>query len=625
MIIYLSAIILLIVSILTLFSKLFFLAPTRWGVVVMLSNVFYEALFKRFGWRRWPIDAVTIVIVTVAWALVAGLPVALAFLLIYSLAWGYALNVDLKMRTGNPGEQDRGYGRGEIDRSKGGWVPLPNPRLIINLKGPVWDRGNPYDLGDWPLGHSADFEILVLNPTILRPEFPLVIELNHDDDKVALERKFETLNTAPLPGKICKARFNVLVKAVSDKPIDLKLSVSLGSYKVKETLRIRSIVDLEDTAISDAAINRWKGGAKAGFGWRGDMDMYDPTTFQSVEGLRHTLELCRRYGIATTMYLSGRLSLVKSEHKKFCDKLGVDRNTLGIDEFIQFMRDEVTMEAAVDFPYETEKRYAMEVGNHMYLHYGTHASMDENNGWKNIAWIGDGKYPWQSEEVGSFAEQRDNAIHNTKLIQEKLGVQVRSWGVPGRVYDKYTAKAIEAAGMEVGSDTNASAWTNVMRLPPPHHPEGCDHLVELTKKYPGDPDNAYKVAMLKYWIGLAKRTRRTFIFMAHHHLLRYEGIAGTHAAEEILRHILADYRGDFYVSTLFGLGQYWERVLCPKHRWVSVTTHDRTVMDVTNKGNEPLYDIPIEITFANRKQLLVLVSLPPESTITITDFEIHET
>ncbi|MDL2121693.1 MAG: hypothetical protein LWX51_01135 [Deltaproteobacteria bacterium] len=53
-------------------------------------------------------------------------------------------------------------------------------------------------------------------------------------------------------------------------------------------------------------------------------------------------------------------------------------------------------------------------------------------------------------------------------------------------------------------------------------------------------------------------------------------------------------------------------------------TRDRTVMDVTNKGNEPLNDIPIEVTFAKGKQLLMLVSLTPESTITFRDFEPHK-
>lgn len=60
MVTYLSTIILFSVSLIAVCSKLFFLAPTRRGVLVMLSNVLHETLFKRFGWRRWPIDAVTL-------------------------------------------------------------------------------------------------------------------------------------------------------------------------------------------------------------------------------------------------------------------------------------------------------------------------------------------------------------------------------------------------------------------------------------------------------------------------------------------------------------------------------------------------------------------------------------
>ena len=47
------------------------------------------------------------------------------------------------------------------------------------------------------------------------------------------------------------------------------------------------------------------------------MDLYDPATFQSVEGLRWVLDLCARFRVASTMFLSGRLSVDKAEHKKF--------------------------------------------------------------------------------------------------------------------------------------------------------------------------------------------------------------------------------------------------------------------------------------------------------------------
>jgi hypothetical protein len=139
----------------------------------------------------------------------------------------------------------------------------------------------------------------------------------------------------------------------------------------------------------------------------------------------------------------------------------------------------------------------------------------------------------------------------------------------------------------------------------------------MTKKYPGDPDNAYKVAMLKYWIYLARKKRQTFVFMAHQHLLRYEGIAGTHCAEAILRHVLADCKGDFYVTTVYGLGWYWERVLCPEHRRVSVQIKNAHTMTVNNSGDDALDGIPVEITFSNGGNLLVLADLPANGSVDI--------
>ncbi|MCK4245427.1 MAG: hypothetical protein KAX20_07370, partial [Candidatus Omnitrophica bacterium] len=202
------------------------------------------------------------------------------------------------------------------------------------------------------------------------------------------------------------------------------------------------------------------------------------------------------------------------------------------------------------------------------------------------------------------------------VIEEKLGFRVRSWGVPGREYDEFTARAVEAAGMDVGSNTNASAFTNVLRLPPPHHPKGCERLVELTQKYPGDPDNAYKIAMLKYWIGLALRKQQSFIYMTHHHALRYQGISCLNLTEEILRHIIQDYKGNFYISTIYGLGEYWDRVLCPKHRWVSAT-HNGGAIEISNNGKETLEGIPVEIAFSSGKKLLVLADLPPQKTTSV--------
>ena len=608
---------LILVSAVTIGSKLFFLTSRPEGILVVYANVFYETFSKKMAWERWPIDAGTALVLTVAWWVAACPYAGILFLLTYVLSWTYALREDQKIVNSSPGEQDLRMGKGSADRRSGGWVPAPNPRLITILQGPVWERGKIYDLGDWPQGHCADYKLLILNPTVLRASFPLKIQLNGAHNAIAFEQSFESSQRAPLPGEYVLAPFRLTATALSNSPTEIHVKVGVGGYEIKQTLRVKSVFDSAQNPVQSVDINRWKGGARAGFAWRGDMDMYDPTTFQSVEGLRHTLEVCRRYRVASSMYLSGRLSLVKEEHERFCKHLGVDRHTDGIDDFIRFMKEEVSIAPILDFPYSTERPFAMELGNHMYLHYDTHAAMDPGNNWKNMAKAGEGRYPWQTEETGSLAEQRDNARHNTRIIEETLGVTPSSWAVPGRGFDAYTSRAVEAAGFEVGSDTNASAWVNVLKLPPPHHPKGTKHLVEMTKKYPGDPDNAYKVAMLKYWIYLARKRRQTFVFMAHQHLLRYEGIAGTHCAEAILRHILADCKGNFYVTTVYGLGWYWERVLCPEHRRVSVEIKDAHTITVHNNGDDALDGIPVEVAFSNGGNLLVLADLPVNGSVDI--------
>lgn len=615
--IFLISLLLLFISFVVICSKSFFLASTRWGAAVMFSNVFYEIFAKKMAWSRWPIDAGTAVILSLAWWAVGGAYAAFGYLLVYCLVWGYALNENRGLINASPGTQDQRMGRGSADRRKGGWVPAPNPHFIVVLQGPVWERGNVYDLGDWPKDYQQSFELIVLNPTVLRASFPMKVEIKSDNAAVQVEGDFGVPRPAPLSGEYDVISFRLTARELSSDQIDIYCRVRVGGFVHDAMLQVRSVFNSSLHTLESVAVNRWKGGARAGFAWRGDMDMYDPTTFQSVEGLRHTLEVCRRYRVASTMYLSGRLSLVKEEHERFCRHLGVDRHTEGIDDFIRFMKEEVSIAPILDFPYATEQRFAMELGNHMYLHYDTHAAMDPGNNWKNMAKAGEGRYPWQSEETGSLAEQRDNARHNTKIIEETLGVTPSSWAVPGRGFDAYTSRAVEAAGFAVGSDTNASAWVNVLKLPPPHHPQGTKHLVELTKKYPGDPDNAYKVAMLKYWIYLARKRRQTFVFMAHQHLLRYEGIAGTHAAEAILRHVLADCRGDFYVTTVYGLGWYWDRVLCPKHGKVSVEIKDANTISVYNTGNDALESIPVEVTFSNGGQLLVLADLPANGAVDI--------
>ena len=602
--------ILLVLSVMVLVSKLVESSYGPFGLLVMLANVPYETLTKKFRIQRITADALALVVISSGWWMLSGAVAAVIFAMLFSLAWAYALHLDGQAVRSTPGEEDKRFI---------GQIPMPHPRIIVMLNGPVWSWGRVCDLGDWPAGRVVKYELIVLNPTVIEPQLPMSIKLlSAPDKRITIEGIAEGAVSAPAPGGVVRIAFSLTSKELSDKPIDIALAVAVGTFQVEKRLRIRSVFDLAKSGISKVDINRWQGGALAGFAWRGDMDLYDPATFQSVEGLRWVLDLCARFRIASTLFLSGRLSLDKPEHKKFCDYLGVDRKTEEIDEFIRFMKEEVTIGHKLDFPYTTPHRYALELGNHMYLHYGTHAAMAEENGWKNRSRMLAGRYSWQSTEEGSFAEQRDNALKNVEVIKNTIGFQVKTWGVPGRDYDEATPRAVEASGMAVGSDTNASGFTNVLRLPPPHHPKGCDRLVELTKKYPGDPDNVFKLAMLKYWLWLAAIRRSTFVYMAHHHLLRYEGMACTGMTETFLRFVMERGGGMYYISTLYGLGSYWEKVLCPLHRCVAAKIINKREVQVINSGDTLIESIPVEVRFSDGKRMVVLADLPATGSINVS-------
>jgi hypothetical protein len=587
-----------------LLSKCFFLAPRRAGWLMMLANVVYETLYKKFHWQRWAVDATGFVVLAAGWTWIGGPWAGGAVAGVCGLAWAWALFLDAQWGTRELARQDARYGLAHAPRQ----IPMPLPRLILVVRGPVLERGRWLDLGFWPEGHEAAFEVLVLNPSNVVPQWPMAVEVRASGEGLQVLEAPSGPRRAPDPGEFLSLGLR-LRAAAGHGPAEAKVTLTHGDYGRSETIRLRGVVPSDQVRVERAEIRRWKGGARAGFGWRGDQDVYDPATFQSAEGLRQALNLSRQFRLPSSLYLSARLSLVPEEHEAFCRHFGFDHRTDGIREFIRFLREEVTIEPELEFPFDTPRPLALEIGNHMYLHYGTHAAADEGNRWQWRAEMGAGRYSWQGDGVGSFAEQRDNAAKNADVIRRALGIEVRSWGVPARANDAETARAVEAAGMLVASDSDASAWTNVLRLPPPHHPAGCRRLVEISKKYPGDSDNACRIAMLQYWLHAARRTGRVFLFMAHHHLMRYEGTSCRQLTREFFRYALDECHGDLYPATVTALGLYWERVLCPEHRWVRLTW-DGTSVRVSNAGTADLEGLPLEILLAGGKRFMVLVDVP---------------
>ncbi len=594
-----------------LLSKCFFLAPYRIGWVMMFANVIYETLQKRYHWSRWVMDAGALAAIVAGVTITVGPWTGLLLAVFCGLVWAYTLLLDVHARTDELAHQDRRFGIAAAPRQ----IPMPIPELILTVRGPVLARNQILELGDWPEGHEADFELLILNPSIIVPQWPVTVGVLAVGS--GLLAVIDPAGEHKTPGSGECLSLPLRLKAgAPNSPGEVQITVTHGDLEIQETLRLRRVVPSADARPVAAVIRRWKGGARAGFGWRGDHDLYDPSTFQSADGLRKALEISRQFRLPSSLYLSARLSLEQEPLKEFGDHFGFDRHPEEIPGFIDFLKNEVTMDANLEFPYETPTKLAMELGNHMYLHYGTHAAVDPGNNWTLRAEMGKGQYPWQGEARDSFSEQRDNARHNLDVIREKLGVTIQSWGVPGRANDADTARALEAAGMVVASDSDAPAWTNVMRLTPPHHPEGCDHLVEISKKYPGDCNNIYKIRMLRYWLHAARRTGRVFLYMAHHHLLMYEGTSCYQLTRAFFHEALTTCKGDLYAATVTALGLYWERVLCPQHKWIRVTVDEKQIT-VKNSGTEALEKLPLEIEMANGTHYMTLVDVPANSAVVI--------
>ncbi|MHC4981659.1 MAG: hypothetical protein ACYTF6_00635 [Planctomycetota bacterium] len=589
-----------------LLNKCFFLTPYRLGWLVFISNTVYDTFWKKWLWQRWQMEPVAYAVITIGWAIVAGPWVALAVALVLALAWAWTLYIDLRWRGSKFAHQSTVYGK---------FAPVPIPHLILHLWGPVRDRGRICKLGDWPEGHQAEFEAIIINPSLVRPQFPMKLEVTPSSDLVQVLDAPEGDVHTPEPERMCRLKFR-LRAAKPGGPVDILVKLTHHDHVRKERLRLNSVVPKEAVRLVGAEIGKWKGGARAAFGWRGDHDMYDPSTFQDTAGLKMAFGLARRFFLPSTVYLSGRLALVEDEHRKFCEHFGWNRHTEEIPEFIRFIREQVHVQAEMDFPFECDRPYYAEIGNHMYHHYGTHASAAEENDWR-MCTIGDGKYSWQGEAKDDYHEQLDNCAKCNEVFQEKLGFFPMSFAVPGRDYSENTPRAVEDTGIRVGSDSDASQWINVMKLPRPHHPEGVERLVDVTKKYPGDCHNIYRIAVLWYWMHAARRAGGHFLHMAHQHMLRYFDNACYHLTERMLHYVLDECHGDFYVSTVSGIAMYWERVLCPEHRVVKASVQDGSVA-VENTGAADLDRLPVEVELAGGRRFMALVDAPAGDKITVS-------
>jgi hypothetical protein len=85
----------------------------------------------------------------------------------------------------------------------------------------------------------------------------------------------------------------------------------------------------------------------------------------------------------------------------------------------------------------------------------------------------------RSNPCDSFAEQRDNILACTRSFAEKLGVRPTCYHAASDMFDASTARAVEAAGIEVGTEDDATKWQKLLTFPtniiPPLRPPRGAH------------------------------------------------------------------------------------------------------------------------------------------------------
>lgn len=608
MIVMLVSVVLLIgATALFVFSKAYMLAPYRIGWLMLLANVVYETLSIKLKIRRVLFDSILFGGAVIGSLILAGSMAALVVATVLGAVWVFALHTELIWRSDRPASQLK---------QSDGKVPLPIPRLIINIRGPVLERKkDAYAAGCMVDGQKQMYELIVLNPGTVRPQLPLGVSVKSACSSFVVEYAGSEVTKCPEPGQVVTLRFDV--KAVTaGEGGDVLVSVSHGDWRWDRKIQISSVIPKDQSRVSSAKIEKWKYGANAGFVWRGDNDLYDPSTFQSVDGLKIALGLAGRFRMPTTIMLSTRLSLDAEEHKTFCDHYGWDRHSEEIPGFIEFLKNDVDKREDQEFPIESTQPYSAEIGNHCHLHYGTHAAAAPENHWKSHARMGDGTFPWMTNPGDSFSEQRDNIKKCMDEIEQEVGVRTTCFTIPSDVYDKHTSRAAEAAGIEVGNETDMSKIKKLLVFPAEHHPKGCVHLAEMTRMLPRDPVNAPQIAMLKFWMSFARRNKRTLVYLAHHHLVMYQSNACYSLTAELLRHVLQDTEGDVYPATLTGAGRYWRDVLSPKTRKIQITIQDGKAT-VTNSANRGLTGIPVDLVFNDGSRQVQLVDIPCGQSIII--------
>ena len=84
----------------------------------------------------------------------------------------------------------------------------------------------------------------------------------------------------------------------------------------------------------------------------------------------------------------------------------------------------------------------------------------------------------------------------------------------------------------------------------------------------------------------------------------------------MLRTVLGNFNGDFYIDTLFGIGKYWREVFSLKTRRVTVLINGKSIV-VENQSDIDLERIPVDLHLAGGARSTLLFSVKSGESVEI--------
>ena len=490
------------------------------------------------------------------------------------------------------------------------------------------------DLGDRPVGVPVNIEVYIHNLGATR--------IRGNKLNISFDRNFFALDYLELEAfalessELLQKPLTIIPRKLTDwqKRITFILTNDNlnHSNRIRRDLKVRSIFDPTKSPLKGAVLGKWKYSSQTAFVWRGDADWCIPASRQTAKrnkhGLEHSIALMRRYHIPSTLAISGRLGLCQSEWLQYVKHYNYPYEESEIDLFIRKLNSSFSFHYQLEYPSITDNRTAIELANHMYLHYYNEFSACADNNWLEGATPNQFRYPWErSNPKTSLSEQRDNCTRNQELVKSILNFEPKSYASPYNGSDPYTANAIEEAGISASSAATSGyqspdqyPWWHHMPVVPqvsqaigisrsfrdPFHPSGCEHLVECGY-VEGDPLRVTDYLRLMLILRAALNRGSHVVLLTHHQRL---GVAEIRMYfERFIRNLVQHSASAVWVTSLFSLGDWWERIRCPKHKSISLDARSNENKIVVRNGSSRIDGVPIIASFEHGKTCAFVVDL----------------